>query len=288
MVRTIQELLFTYELSCDRILTYHSHFPLLPSSIFHVVWLEHTCGVVCWTSFSSRIQGQRWWSLPGTVPKHQQWIYHDKPVIFAQIHVMILTVIYPRITAILTEEFEGASYMTVISTWADYMHLPALWETKLRKHNDKVIQMLKCDLDLEVRSLNSQNSIVSSSSFDQLQTRRPRLSASFTTCRRLRLDANMSANVQSQGDHLSGFLWTICDFRSQEVENYGCHGWKPRRTHGVSFCADNMLFAPSLFMVPNVSIPFASSPFTPSNVFAPSPFMLLNVSIPSHPMWHLL
>ncbi|KAG1828917.1 hypothetical protein EV424DRAFT_1536143 [Suillus variegatus] len=68
-----------------------------------------------------------------------------------------------QITAILTEEFE------------------ALWETKLRKHNDKVIQMLKCDLDLEVRSLNSQNSIVSSSSFNQLQTRRPRLSASFTT-----------------------------------------------------------------------------------------------------------
>jgi hypothetical protein len=58
---------------------------------------------------------------------------------------MISTVMNPRMTAVLAAEFEGASY---------------------------TIQALKRDLDLEVRSLNSQFSIflVPSSSFAQLQS----------------------------------------------------------------------------------------------------------------------
>jgi hypothetical protein len=69
-----------------------------------------------------------------------------EPAVFlAKIYVMISTVMNPRMTAVLAAEFEGASY---------------------------TIQALKRDLDLEVRSLNSQFSIflVPSSSFAQLQS----------------------------------------------------------------------------------------------------------------------
>jgi hypothetical protein len=56
---------------------------------------------------------------------------------------MISTVMNPRMTAVLAAEFEGASY---------------------------TIQALKRDLDLEVRSLDSQFFLVPSSSFAQLQS----------------------------------------------------------------------------------------------------------------------
>jgi hypothetical protein len=67
-----------------------------------------------------------------------------EPAVFlAKIYVMISTVMNPRMTAVLAAEFEGASY---------------------------TIQALKRDLDLEVRSLDSQFFLVPSSSFAQLQS----------------------------------------------------------------------------------------------------------------------